>query len=179
MITRLPVVGVMGSGTRPHLDRSVPLGAWLATLPVHLLTGGGGGVMEAVSRAFCAVPGRRGLVIGVLPGGGERGGAPGTLPYPNPWVEIPVPTHLPLTGSDGAEPMSRNHINVLTSRLVIALPGSFGTATEVRLALRYRRPLVAFLADRADIPGLPPEVQVESDLDGVQAFVLQHLDLPA
>ncbi len=170
----------MGSGTHPHPDRSIPLGTWLATLPVHLLTGGGAGVMEAVSRAFSEVSGRQGLVIGILPGGGgESGGEPGLSAYPNPWVELPLSTHLPLTGRHGAEPMSRNHINVLSSRLVIALPGSLGTATEVRLALHYGRPLVAFVADRADIPGLPPEVQVESDLAGVQAFVLQHLDLSA
>ena len=35
---------------------------------VHLLTGGGGGVMSAVSEAFHGVPERRGLVIGVIPG---------------------------------------------------------------------------------------------------------------
>ena len=54
MRERLPIVGVMGSGSHPHADLAEPLGRWLAAQGVHLLTGGGAGVMEAVSRAFCA-----------------------------------------------------------------------------------------------------------------------------
>ena len=38
----------MGSGTTPHADLAIPLGRALARMGVHLLTGGGGGVMEAV-----------------------------------------------------------------------------------------------------------------------------------
>ena len=50
MSMRLPVVGVMGSGEKEHLPRTEDLGRWLATQRVHLLTGGGKGVMTAVSR---------------------------------------------------------------------------------------------------------------------------------
>ena len=64
---RLPIVGVMGSGGERHEARASSLGEWLATEDVHLLTGGGGGVMEAVSQAFFNVPDRRGLVLGVIP----------------------------------------------------------------------------------------------------------------
>ena len=39
MDTRLPIVGVMGSARESHPDLAIPLGTWLATLPVHLLTG--------------------------------------------------------------------------------------------------------------------------------------------
>ena len=69
------------------------------------------------------------------------------------------------------EPMSRNHLNVLSSDVIIALPGSAGTASEVRLARRYQRPLVAYLASRRDIPDLPDETRVESDFRRVQEFV--------
>ena len=64
---RIPVVGIMGSGTHPHIHLAQPLGRALAWMRVHLLTGGGGGVMEAASRAFFGVAARSGLVIGILP----------------------------------------------------------------------------------------------------------------
>ena len=115
---------------------------------VHLLTGGGGGVMTAVSRAFARVEDRAGLVVGVLPGGagGGSGGAelggPPPPGYPNPWVELAIRTHLAARGVAGDTPDSRNHVNVLSSDVVVALPGGAGTASEVELALRYGRPLV-------------------------------------
>ncbi len=168
---RLPVVGVMGSGAEAYADRAAEVGEWLAHEGVHLLTGGGGGVMTAVARAFCSVAERRGLVVGILPSSGE-----GPLPrapagYPNPWVEIAVRTHLPLRTERGAESLSRNHINVLSSDVVIALPGGAGTSSEVALALRYGRPLVAYLNRREEIPGLPPEARVADNLGEVRRFV--------
>jgi uncharacterized protein (TIGR00725 family) len=170
---RLRVIGVMGSGTEEHRERSEPLGRWLATLGVHLLTGGGGGVMAAVSRAFSAVEARRGLVIGIVPSDADA-----ALPkpgYPNAWVEVPIFTHLPLSGARGTDAGSRNHINVLSSDVLIALPGGEGTASEVLLAQRYARPLVAFVADPSEISGIGPEVRIERDLGGVQSFVLSAL----
>jgi uncharacterized protein (TIGR00725 family) len=165
----------MGSGTESHGERAREVGSWLARAGFHLLTGGGGGVMSAVSESFFRVPRREGLVIGVIPGAGDdshcrpRGG------YPNPWVEIPIFTHLYLSGERGAEPMSRNHINVLSSDALIALPGGHGTASEVVLALAYGRPLVAYLDERHQIPGLPEETRVETDFAEVRRFVITRL----
>ena len=194
-MTRLPIVGVMGSGTEPYAEQSIALGGALARLGVHLLTGGGGGVMREVSRAFCETPGRIGLAIGVLPGrvlpgrvlpGGILPG--GILPassreksaappgYPNPWVEIPIATHLPHSGARGREQGSRNHINILSSDAVVALPGSAGTASEVALAVEYGRPVLAFLEDRTELIGLPDEVRVVGDIDAVVAFLREVLD---
>ena len=59
---RRPIVGVMGSGTEEYADLADPLGRWLAAFGVHLLTGGGRGVMAAVGRAFHAVTPRAGSV---------------------------------------------------------------------------------------------------------------------
>lgn len=67
MTFRIPIVGVIGSGTVEYTRRSACLGRWLAKRGVHLLTGGGGGVMAAVSKAFHEVSERRGLVIGIVP----------------------------------------------------------------------------------------------------------------
>ena len=169
MNRRIPVIGVMGSGTSGHADRAAPLGRWLAQRGVHLLTGGGGGVMAAVSRAFHESPDRRGMVIGILPC--EEGSTHPKPGYPNEWVELPIYTHLPLSGTRGREPLSRNHINVLTSDVIIALPGGAGTASETALALSYNRPIVAYLERREDIEGLSGEIPVRGSLDDVCEFV--------
>ncbi|MCK4414138.1 MAG: molybdenum cofactor carrier protein [Candidatus Eisenbacteria sp.] len=192
---RLPVVGIMGSGTHDHGERAAPLGAWLAGQAVHLLTGGGGGVMEAVSRSFCQTLPRRGLCIGILPAAAPgaaavrdaRTSAPGPAPpppadptmrridYPNAFVELVIRTHLPYSGERGTDPLSRNHINVLSADIIVAMPGSAGTASEVHLAARYGRPLIAYLEHRGEIPGLPAETPVTGELDAVKAFIRNHL----
>lgn len=174
-----PVVGVMGSGSARHAHLAEPLGRALAHIGVHLLTGGGAGVMESVSRAFSAVPGREGLVIGILPAEGvppDRANAdPGTPPgYPNPWVELAIRTHLDARGDHGSGLRSRNHINILSSDLVIALPGSSGTASEVALAIRYRRPLI-LLGDTAWASNLPASVPTTESVDEAVEFVRRTL----
>ena len=164
---KLPIVGVMGSGTRAHADLAAPLGRRLAALGVHLLTGGGRGVMASVSRAFAEVEGRAGLVIGILPNLEQDGGSASPPGYPNRWVELQIRTQL---GKEGSEPDSRNHVNVLTSDVVVALPGSSGTASEVDLAIRYGRPLILF-GDLERAQSLPRSVATASTVDEVIAFV--------
>jgi len=174
----LSIVGVMGSGTRSHDTRARMVGRWLAGEGVHLLTGGGSGVMAAVSEAFFKVSDRKGSVIGIIPGGtGGRPRAPAG--YPNPWVEIPIFTHLPLSGTAGIDFQSRNHINILTSKVIIVLPGSTGTASEVALALKYERPLAAFLKTRQEIPGLPENVMVTDEFERIKTLVRSVLNTPA
>jgi uncharacterized protein (TIGR00725 family) len=174
--SRRLVVGVIGSGSEDHRAAAEAVGALLANLGVHLLTGGGRGVMAAVSRAFAETPGRAGLVIGVLPclEGDPTRSKEG---YPNEWIEIVIPTHLPLSGERGTEPMSRNHINVLASNAVIALPGGPGTASEAELAVRYGRPILAFLESPGQIPGLPTDVPVVCSLGEVETFLRSALGL--
>ena len=179
--SRRPVVGVMGASREPHSERSRRVGAWIARAGYHLLTGGGPGVMAAVTEAFVAAPDRRGLAIGVLPA--RRPGADGQAGqpppgYPNPWVEIAIGTHLDRLGARGGDEGSRNHVNILSSDAVIFLPGSAGTASEARLAVRYGRPSIAWLDARAQIPGLPDAVPVEPDFDRVAAFVRDACSRP-
>jgi len=144
----------MGSGRREYTELAVPLGEWIASSGCHLLTGGGSGVMAAVSRAFHSVEGRKGRVIGVLPGTVEAGEPAAPSGYPNQWVEIPIRTHLPLSGEQGRDPMSRNHLNVLSADVIVALPGGAGTRSEIELALEYRRPLMCWLGEEGGIPGI-------------------------
>src|SRR5437764_9605778 len=165
-----PLVAVMGSGSTEYPSMSEPLGRWLAESGYDLLTGGGAGVMAAVSRAFTAVPDRRGLSIGILPAGPPPG-------YPNRWVEVVIQTHLPKRGEEGADILSRNHINVLSAGVAIVLPGREGTRTELALALHYRKPVIAYLGPDGEIESavrtsLPA---VANTLDEVMAFVRNYL----
>lgn len=173
---RLPIVGVLGSGTDPWLEQARPLGQWLATLGCHLLTGGGRGVMEAVSAAFASVSDRRGSVLAVLPAAGEGGEGASTPAhgYPNRWVEIPIATHLPLRGARGAEPLSRNHVLVLTAHVLVVLPGGDGTRSEVELARRYEKHAVAFWPAGFGDPSKLP-IAVHEELSRVQSFVVESL----
>jgi predicted Rossmann-fold nucleotide-binding protein len=126
----LPIVGVMGSGSKPLNHRATTLGKWLGTQPVHLLTGGGGGAMESVCAAFASVEDRQGNIIGILPGGVNESGYQPMHGYPNPWIEIPIRTHLPLSGAQGTDLASRNHINVLTPSVIVVLPGGASMASR-------------------------------------------------
>jgi hypothetical protein len=97
--------------------------------------------MAGVSRAFRETPEREGRVIGILPAHPDD---PTRTPegYPNPWVEIAIRTHLPGRGVGGDAPDSRNHLVVLSSDLVVALPGGAGTLSELELSVRYHRPVL-------------------------------------
>ncbi len=171
-VRRIPVVGVMGSGTVRHASLAEPLGRALARMGVHLLTGGGRGVMEVASKAFHEVSGRAGLVVGVLP---ARDIGPGEPPgYPNPWVELPIRTHLSARGEDGSGFRSRNPVNVLSSDVVVALPGSGGTASEVELAIRFGRPLI-LLGDVERAASLPGSVPATEDVEEALVLVRRAL----
>ena len=168
---RRPVAGVMGSSAQAFEDLAEPLGRWLASIGVHLLTGGGVGTMEAVSRAFASVQPRAGLVVGVLPADLPDGVAVPRAGYPNPSVELAIFTHLPLSGITGTDPRSRNHINILSSDVVVVLPGSEGTESEMTLAVRYRKPVIAFFGEH-EVDWRPPAgVPVARTIDEVEAFV--------
>ena len=172
---RRSVIGVMGSGVERHDTLAGAVGTWIASQGFHLLTGGGEGVMAAVGEAFAAVPDHRGLMIGVLPSAEDDQRRRAPTGFPNRWVDLAIRTHLPLSGARGTAPLSRNHINVLTADVVIALPGGPGTSSEVLLAVRYARPCVAFVTDRSQIPDLPDEVLCASTLAEMAAFVLAQL----
>ena len=173
---KLPIVGVMGSGKNLS-ERAERLGQWLATKPVHLLSGAGDGVMKSVSKGFASVDGRQGLIIGVVPGTITGTVYERKSGYPNPYVEIPINTHLHLSGAGGTDKLSRNHINVLSSDLIIALPGGKGTASEVQLALNYSKPLVIYVDKPEDIVDLPKEAHkmIKSDLKEVKQFVRDEI----
>jgi predicted Rossmann-fold nucleotide-binding protein len=146
-IAKLPVVGVMGDGKTDFPELTAILGAELAASDVHLLTGAGLGTMTGVARAFTQRQSRKGLSIGIVParelccGGVYRA----KDSYPNPFVELAIYTHLPGGGESVEEPLTRNHINILSSDFVIILPGGPGTALEEALTRCYGKPFFKLL----------------------------------
>jgi predicted Rossmann-fold nucleotide-binding protein len=131
--------------------------------------------MSEVSRAFVDIDGRAGCVIGIVPTVSVDPLRPPVPGYPNPWVEIPIYTHLGVGSEAGDDPTSRNHINVLTSSAIILLPGGEGTASEARLTLRYRTPAVAYLESPAEIPSLPDKIPMMHDFAEIANFVTESV----
>jgi predicted Rossmann-fold nucleotide-binding protein len=159
MIRKLPIIGVFGRGSpiapqQAALARAV--GALVARLGAHLLTGAGFGVMVAASEGFTAVSPRAGLAIGIVPRqpdgpfdqpNTDRDGHP----YPNPFVEIAVHTPLRADVADWQDSPSRNHVNVLTAQAIVALAGDFGTHNELDMSAFYRGEAGVARADRRTI----------------------------
>ena len=167
-------VGVMGSGTTEH-DECAALGQLLAELSVNLLTGGGGGVMRAVGRSFVEHRIDGGISIGVIPCASETDRLTPMPGYPNEFVELAIYTHLPYSGQQGTDDLSRNHINVLSSAAVVALPGGAGTASEVILALRYSKPVIAYSRLTSNVQHFPASVRRVDNIDDVRQFLLEHV----
>jgi len=87
-----------------------------------LVCGGRGGVMEAACRGARAEGGH---TIGILPGP-DTGDA-------NEFVEFPIVTNMGF---------ARNVIVVLSASAVIAIDGSYGTLSEIAMALNHGRPVI-------------------------------------
>jgi uncharacterized protein (TIGR00725 family) len=163
-------VGVIGSGRDAHEPLARDVGRLLADLEVNLLTGGGGGVMEAVGRAFTEARRGMGVSIGIIPCSEADPSRP-KEGYPNRFVELPIYTHLPLSGERGQDTFSRNHINVLSAAAIIALPGQAGTVSELSLALRYRKPVIVYSPDGTLVEHFPRAVQRAANVDDVRRFL--------
>lgn len=124
-ITRKLRIGVMGAGSAtPGSDKAAEeVGRLIAESGCILVCGGLGGVMEAAARG---ASGAGGTVVGILPGADARDA--------NPYVDIPIATGMG---------HARNVINIHTSNAVIAIEGSYGTLSEIAIALKAGKPVVS------------------------------------
>jgi len=124
---RAPIVGVMGAGTCDEATyaRARALGTGIARAGYTLLCGGGTGVMEAAARGAWEAGG---ATIGILPGR-DAGETP-----PNRYIEFPLYSGIFY---------ARNLMNVLSADVVAAVAGGLGTLSEIALALKCGRPVVA------------------------------------
>ncbi len=118
------IIAVIGGDTPPAdvLPLAAAVGREIASRGHILICGGRGGVMEAACRGAREAGGH---TIGVLPGP-DRSAM-------NAHVEFPIVTNL------GA---ARNAIVVLSADAVIAVDGSYGTLSEIALALVHGKPVV-------------------------------------
>lgn len=169
-IERRPIIGVMGSHEDEWEEYSRPVGELIAKHDYHLLTGAGAGVMMATARAFCEQEDRLGLSIGIIPTMDYTQGLIASEEFPNPYIEIPVITQLDQKAQSDSMPYSRNNVNVMSSHVLIILPGDHGTRNEVALALRYKKPMVLFGPEKEfeNFPEVPTRVD---DIEQVRVFL--------
>jgi uncharacterized protein (TIGR00725 family) len=133
---RPPYVAVIGDGdpqgpdAHRLLEWAEEIGHELALAGATVVTGGLGGVMRAASRGAI---GAGGVTIGILPGADPS--------EANEFVSIPIATGLGVM---------RNLVVVTSSDVVIAVGGRHGTLSEIGLALRMGRHVVALSSWRVE-----------------------------
>jgi uncharacterized protein (TIGR00725 family) len=118
-------IAVIGAGTSeagldPH---AADIGRLVAESGNILLCGGLGGIMEAAARGAKEAGG---TTIGIVPGA-ERFQA-------NSYIDFEIVTNLGHL---------RNFLIIHSADGVVALPGSYGTQTEISIAMKLGKPLVA------------------------------------
>ena len=125
------------------------IGSIIAKVGAILVCGGLGGVMEAACKGAKDQGGR---AIGILPGT-EKNDA-------NPFVDIAIPTSMGF---------ARNTIVACCADLIVALPGSHGTNSEICYGLVYKRPVIDL--GGWNIPGMIPA----KDLAQAKALIEEHV----
>ena len=120
-----PYISVVGSGTAPEelYEKAREIGRLVAGRGGTVVCGGRAGVMEAAARGAAEAGG---TAIGILPD--ERRNSA------NEYL-----THSIATGTGHA----RNLAVVCSGDVVIAVGGDYGTLSEIGLALKVGRPVVA------------------------------------
>jgi uncharacterized protein (TIGR00725 family) len=111
------------------------LGALLAQAGFGVVCGGLGGVMQAVCEGADRAGG---LTIGILPGDDYT--------QANPFVHVPLATSLS---------HMRNYLVILNGDVVIAVEGGAGTLSELALAQKTGKTVIA-LGTWAKLPGVLP-----------------------
>jgi uncharacterized protein (TIGR00725 family) len=133
---RPPHVAVVGDGdprgpdAHRLLEWAEEIGLELARGGATVITGGLGGVMRAASRGARSAGG---TTIGILPGADAS--------EANEYVSHPLPTGLGVV---------RNLVVVTAADAVVAVGGRHGTLSEIGLALRMGRHVVALSSWRVE-----------------------------
>lgn len=130
-------IGVIGGAeASPENYRlAYDVGKFIANNNAVLVCGGLNGTMEAASKGAFE---NGGSVIGFLPGE--------TKADANPFVHIAIPTGMGV---------ARNVLVVRASDVLIAFPGSYGTLSEIGLALNLHKTVV-YLPGTWDLKKIAP-----------------------
>jgi uncharacterized protein (TIGR00725 family) len=142
-----------GQATEHTLALAEALGSAIAKSGATLLTGGLGGVMESASKGAKEAGG---LTVAVIPGSDSKAA--------NRYVDIVIASGMT---------HGRNVILVHSADAVIALPGSFGTLSEVALALVMGKPVVSLESWRPD-----DKVMLATDPQNAVTLALDALGRP-
>ncbi len=154
-----PVVSVVGSAvcTPTQAEIAGKVGRLLAERGAILVCGGRGGVMEAACRGAQEAGG---LTIGILPGLDRQ--------ESNPYLTLALPTGL---GN------ARNTLVAIAGEAVIAIGGSYGTLSEIGIALKQGRRVIGldtWVAVNSD--GLEAPIEIARDPEQAVALALSdHL----
>jgi len=145
-------VAVIGAGKCDAgvYSQAKQLGQLLAKRGYLVVCGGLGGVMQAVCEGAKSASG---ATLGILPGD--------KVAQANPFVDTAVVTGL---GS------MRNYLVVLNGDAVVAVEGESGTLSELALALKSGKYVVA-VGRWAAIPGVVPAACVEEAVERVAAHL--------
>ncbi|MGH7771229.1 MAG: TIGR00725 family protein [Candidatus Binatia bacterium] len=119
-----PQVAVIGSSdANPELVAlATEVGRIIASKGAVLICGGLGGIMEGAARGAKE---KGGLTIGILPDYNKESA--------NPFIDVALPTGLG---------HARNILVAASADVVVALPGSHGTRSEISIALQLRKPVI-------------------------------------
>ncbi len=128
-------IAVIGDGQPPAEVASwaEEVGRLLAQRGAVVICGGLGGVMAAAAKGAAAVGG---LTVGILPSYDAAAA--------NPSITVAIPSGM---GE------ARNVLVVASGDAVIALPGSYGTQSEVALALKLGKTVIGIQA-WSSVPGV-------------------------
>lgn len=119
-----------------------------------LATGGLGGVMEAASKGAKEAGG---ITIGILPGFSNEDA--------NKYVDIPIVTGLS---------HARNVIIARTADALIAVSGSYGTLSEIAIALKLGKPVIG-IKTWDNIEGIIKVNSSDEAMEKVLELIGKHL----
>ena len=150
-VFRKKIVGVIGGhNCNKEVEQLAQnLGKKLAKVVDFLVCGGLGGVMKAVCKGFKE---GGGITIGIIPSYDKD--------TANPYVDIVIPTGLGL---------ARNVLVVKTSDVVIALPGEYGTLSEIAYCLQLGVPVISLKS--WNIKGVIKAKTIEEAIDKVKEIL--------
>ncbi len=128
------IIGVIGGHTCTKEVEQIAhnIGENLAKVGCKIVCGGLGGVMRAVCQGAKE---ENGVTIGIIPSYNKKDA--------NEFVDIVIPTGLGY---------ARNVLVVQTADVVVALPGEYGTLSEIAYALQFKKPVISL--NSWDTPGI-------------------------
>jgi len=145
---RKKIVGVIGGRTCSlEVEQvAIELGVKLAKVADIVVSGGLGGVMEAVSKG---VKSGAGITMGIIPGYDKADA--------NAYIDIVIPTGIGL---------ARNVLVVKSAEVVIALAGEAGTLSEIAYCFQLGVPVISL--NSWDIPGVIKVKTVDEAVEEVK-----------